>query len=222
MTLLTCPKCRGLLATIEKDIYFCFNANCTEYKFRKTEKYIEQEKEKTEMELCPNCKGTITYDAGGKKYCATKGCRGLDLIVEDNKNKVNDDGLLELEEVFRRVNNHQVADEAESNYSPDQTKRKSVDYLFTCLDWNFIKDLAKLGHWSGIRRKENMNLKPGYMENRYTGDKSPINHMINHTTEYICGNEHPLGSPKWHLVAIAFNAMMEFFWYDKTHESSNN
>jgi len=101
----------------------------------------------------------------------------------------------------------------------EDPKRKEVDYLFTCLDWNFIKALGQLGK-SGQKSQEDEGNIPNYQKVRRTGDKSNINHLINHITSYICKEPHPLGSRKWHLVAIAFNAMMEFFWVNKEDDDT--
>lgn len=153
------------------------------------------------MEYCPKCRGTITYDAGGRKYCATMDCATT--VDEQVAQKVESKYILPLDQ-------------------PEPikgAKRNPVDYLFQALDWNFIKALGQLAKY-GADKYDDKDGTINWKKSPLQRDKSPINHMVNHTTEYILGNKHPLGSPKWHLVAIAFNAMMEFFWYEKTHLES--
>ena len=57
-----------------------------------------------------------------------------------------------------------------------------------------------------------------WQKSRLSGNKSPINHILKHTTAYIIGEpyDHPeLGlHRKIHLAAVGFNAMMEF-WYEE-------
>lgn len=93
-------------------------------------------------------------------------------------------------------------------------KRESVGYLFTVLDWNFIKALAQLAKHGSDKYDDPNDPVPNYQKGVLTRDKSPINHLCNHLTSYQLREPHDhLGSPKWHLVAIAFNAMIEFFHF---------
>lgn len=205
--------------------------------------------ENTKMKLCLNCKGAITYDAGGKEYCATNGCTGPIAKFTNKATQLagvcgscNQD-LQALAMVgswgcktpqcrnygleFVKFTVEDVvevkAEKVESvEILKNKTKRLPVDYLYTCLDWSFIRAMAKVGHRSATKREENMAWIPGYMEKPHTGDKAPINHLVNHTTDYILRKNHPMGCPKWHLVAIAWNAMMEFFWYEKGEAKETN
>lgn len=205
----------------------------------------------SKMKLCPNCKGAITYDVGGKEYCATNGCDGglIGSKIPPAKftNKATQlagvcgsckQDLQALSVVgswgcktpncrnygleFVKFTVEDVVEvEAKKVESVTMPTRVPVNYNFQSLYWSFIKHMAIVGKWGGDKRGESGIGNPTYMNAPYLGDKSPLNHMAHHMTEYILNKPHTLGSTKWHLVAIAFNAMIEFFWFEKGEKESD-
>lgn len=98
-------------------------------------------------------------------------------------------------------------------------KRDQVKYRYDVLYWNFIHAMAEIGHF-GAEKYGDLNYRnPGL-----TRDKSPINHIANHLRKYIEHEiyDHPEvgNNRKYHLAAIAFNAMMEFYHCDHPNESN--
>jgi len=95
-----------------------------------------------------------------------------------------------------------------------EAKRDPADFRFDLLDWEFIYSLALLAKFGADKYGE-----LDWQKSRLSGDKSPMNHIIRHFFSYKADeayNHGDLTDPKYHLVAIAFNAMMEF-WYE-THK----
>jgi hypothetical protein len=98
-------------------------------------------------------------------------------------------------------------------------KRDPVSYRFDILDPSFLRVMAKIADY-GAKKYGDLN----WHKSRLTGQASPVNHIMKHLTSYA-GHEpydHPeIGNHrKMHLAAIAFNAMMEF-WYEE-HMSNEN
>lgn len=95
-----------------------------------------------------------------------------------------------------------------------QAKRDSVQYRYDVLYWDFIHAMAEIGH-IGAEKYGDLN----YQQPGLTREKSPVNHMANHLRHYINKDnyDHPemnfvfTNDPKYHLAAIAFNAMMEYY-----------
>jgi predicted RNA-binding Zn-ribbon protein involved in translation (DUF1610 family) len=90
--------------------------------------------------------------------------------------------------------------------------RDPVAYRYDVLYWQFIHAMAQIGHF-GAEKYGELN----YQKSKLIGDKSPVNHIANHLRKFIENKtyDHPevgIGH-KYHLVAIAFNAMMQF-WYE--------
>lgn len=95
----------------------------------------------------------------------------------------------------------------------EKAKRVPVDFRYDAINPTFLKWMAligsyadkKYGHWSQ------------YTGARLTGDKSPINHIYEHLRQYAMGEpyDHFDGDLRWHLVAVAYNAMMEFFYHSR-------
>lgn len=108
-------------------------------------------------------------------------------------------------------------------YIPRETteaKRNPTSVRYDILDPEFLKCLAQIGHY-GAEKYGDLN----WQKSRLGADKSPVNHIYKHLGAYR--NSEPydhkeLGQArKWHLAAIAFNAMMEF-WYESNDRESNN
>lgn len=79
----------------------------------------------------------------------------------------------------------------------------------------FIRAMAMIGAYGAEHYGEG-----NWMKSRLTSDKSPVNHIHHHLIDYQSGQPYDhteIGEAKlWHLAAIAFNAMMEFY-YEDTH-----
>ena len=94
-----------------------------------------------------------------------------------------------------------------------EAKRDPVSYRFDILDPSFIRKMAEIAAY-GANKYGDFN----WHKSRLTREKGPINHMENHLNMYK--NEIPYEHPevgddkKIHLAAIAFNAMMEY-WYEE-------
>ena len=106
------------------------------------------------------------------------------------------------------VDNHPLIME-----STTEAKRNSTSFRFDIIDPNYIRMMAQIGDY-GAKLYGDFN----WQKSRLSGNKSPINHILKHTTAYIIGEpyDHPeLGlHRKIHLAAVGFNAMMEF-WYEE-------
>jgi hypothetical protein len=89
-------------------------------------------------------------------------------------------------------------------------KREPVDFDFTALNWDFIKQLAQIPPYAA----EKYGSWEQYRDARLRGEKSPLNHIFEHARMYMMGEPYEkfdahLGR---HLVAIAYNAMMEWYY----------
>lgn len=97
------------------------------------------------------------------------------------------------------------------NEQTNVAKRIDRDIRYDLLDPLFLEYMAKVADF-GAKKYGDLN----WQKSRLTRDKSPINHIYTHLGSYQKKEpyDHPeLGEdPKWHLVAIAFNAMMEFYY----------
>lgn len=93
-----------------------------------------------------------------------------------------------------------------------EAKRNPVDFRYDCVNPTFLKWLARLGGYGAQKYGESQ-----YTLSRLTGEKAPINHIYEHLRQFQEGEayDHFDGDARWHLVAIAFNAMMEFFYTTK-------
>ena len=89
-------------------------------------------------------------------------------------------------------------------------KRVPVSYRFDALNWDFIRRMADIAGYAG----EKYGAPEQYTTARLTGEKSPMNHLMEHYHQFMVGEkyDHFDGDPKWHLPAIAYNAMMEYLY----------
>lgn len=83
---------------------------------------------------------------------------------------------------------------------------------YDILDPEFEELMARIADY-GAKKYGDFN----WHKSRLTGDKSPMNHIRKHWKSYMLNEpyDHPEiagDSRKMHLVAIAFNAMMEFYY----------
>lgn len=95
----------------------------------------------------------------------------------------------------------------------DAAIRHKVPYRYDALNWDFIKMLAEIASYAG----EKYGAPEQYTTSRLEGDQSPINHIAEHLRQYVCGDRYDRfgGDPRYHLAAIAYNAMMEFWYHTK-------
>ena len=94
----------------------------------------------------------------------------------------------------------------------DKVKRVPVDYIYTALNLDFLKALARIAKYA----EEKYGSWSQYTAARLEGDKSCINHIYEHLRQYQLGEAHDkFGDLKMHLAAIAYNAMMEMYYLEK-------
>ncbi len=92
-------------------------------------------------------------------------------------------------------------------------KRDLTKYRYDILVASFLAAMASIGGY-GANTYGDFN----WHTSRLEGDKGPINHIYKHLTSYREGMPYDhleVGMErKFHLAAIAFNAMMEW-WYEE-------
>ena len=93
-------------------------------------------------------------------------------------------------------------------------KRDGVDFRYDILDPDFLHLMAQIADY-GAKKYGDFNWHKSRME----GEKGPINHIYKHLMYYrnnVPYDHVEVGrGVELHLVAIAFNAMMEFFYATK-------
>jgi hypothetical protein len=92
-------------------------------------------------------------------------------------------------------------------------KRVPVDFRYDALNPLFLKWMAKIGAYAA----EKYGAWEQYTAARLVGEKSPVNHAYEHLRQYQMGEpyDHFDGDPRWHLVAIAYNCMMAFYYHSR-------
>lgn len=94
----------------------------------------------------------------------------------------------------------------------ESAKRDIRGIRYDILDPDFEEMMAKIAHFGAVKYGEF-----NWHKSRLTGDQGPMNHIRKHYKSYMKGepyDHHELGKDrKIHLAAIAFNAMMEY-WYE--------
>jgi len=99
-----------------------------------------------------------------------------------------------------------------STATSPKVKRVPVNFRYDCLNPTFIKMLAKIGHYAA----EKYGSWEQYANARLIGEKSCVNHIYEHLRQYVEGEPHDkFGDTRWHLAAIAYNAMMAFLYDSK-------
>ena len=95
-------------------------------------------------------------------------------------------------------------------------ERNPIDVRYDILDPEFLDLMAKIADY-GAKKYGDYN----WRKSRLTDSKGPINHIYKHLKAYRnreIYDHYEVGiDVKIHLVAIAFNAMMEFD-YENTNE----
>lgn len=98
-------------------------------------------------------------------------------------------------------------------FKKEKAKRDSVDYRYDILVPYFMETMAKIASF-GAEKYGDLN----WQKSRLVGQNGPVNHIMKHLNSYQTNKEYDhleLGCHrKYHLAAIAFNAMMEF-WYEE-------
>lgn len=96
--------------------------------------------------------------------------------------------------------------------------RVERDVRYDILIPEFLECMAKIAHYGAIKYGDF-----NWQISRLTGNKGPINHMYKHLNSLRTNEPYDhseLGTErKWHLAAIAFNAMMEFYWENKNDKN---
>ena len=96
---------------------------------------------------------------------------------------------------------------------PNIAERDLVRYRYDILYWQFLYNMAIIASF-GAQKYGDFN----WQKSRLSGGNSCPNHIAEHLRSYMTRMPYDhleLGDdPKYHLVAIAFNAMMEF-WYEE-------
>lgn len=92
-----------------------------------------------------------------------------------------------------------------------QAKRQPVDFRYDALNWDFVKLLAQIAYYAAGK----YGAAEQYTESRLTGDQGPVNHIYEHLRQYQAGEPHDhFTDSRYHLAAIAYNAMMEAWYLD--------
>lgn len=98
-----------------------------------------------------------------------------------------------------------------------EAKRNPSGVRYDILIPEFLYAMAKIGAVGVQKHNEDPDKPPNYQLSRLIGDRGPVNHMYEHLGNYQIGASYDhagVGThKKYHLAAIAFNAMMEF-WYE--------
>lgn len=88
-------------------------------------------------------------------------------------------------------------------------KRQPVSYDYEGLNWNFIKLMAEIANYACTK----YGSAEQYTNGRLEGQRSPINHIAEHMRAYMAREQHDkFGDLDHQLAAIAYNAMMEFYY----------
>ncbi len=89
-------------------------------------------------------------------------------------------------------------------------KRVPVDFRYDAVNPTFLHWMARIGAYADKK----YGAWEQYTGARLLGDKSPVNHIFDHLRKYQVGEkyDHFDGDVRWHLVAVAYNAMMEFYY----------
>lgn len=103
-----------------------------------------------------------------------------------------------------------VESDARACINAEAPKRLPVDFRYDSINPAFLKWMAKIGSYAA----DKYGAWDQYKTARLVGEKSPVNHIYEHLRQFQDGEkyDHFDGDVRWHLVAVAYNAMMEFFY----------
>ncbi len=95
----------------------------------------------------------------------------------------------------------------------NDVKRDPVLFDYTALNFDFIRRMARIP----LHAAEKYGSWDQYKNAELTGEKSPINHAIDHLAKYMNGEPYDRwdNAIDWHLVAAAYNCMMAFFYFHR-------
>ncbi len=96
----------------------------------------------------------------------------------------------------------------------EEVKRVPVAYRYDAIWPEFLKLMANIGGIADAKYKH-LGGVFNYIKVRLDGEAGPINHIYEHLREYrekIPYDNHVSGDLAYHLAAIAYNAMMEFYY----------
>jgi hypothetical protein len=98
---------------------------------------------------------------------------------------------------------------------PEEAKRDEISVRYDIIDPDFLELMAKIADYGAKKYGDDFN----WQKSRLEGNKSPINHIYQHLMSYRIKEPYDhteVGEHfSLHLVAIAFNAMMEFYYEKK-------
>lgn len=106
--------------------------------------------------------------------------------------------------------NYQVEKPTTEVQTKPVAKRVPVDFIYHQLNWDFIKDMARVAAYA----HDKYGSVQQYTNSQLVGEKSPMNHMAEHMRAYLCNEPHDkFGTVEMQLVAIAYNAMMQYYYH---------
>ena len=89
--------------------------------------------------------------------------------------------------------------------------RVKVNFDYEGLNWDFIKLLAEIASYA----RGKYGSIDQYADVYPKGEQSPLNHIAEHMRQYMARELHDkFGDLKHQLAAIAYNAMMEFYYLE--------
>lgn len=87
--------------------------------------------------------------------------------------------------------------------------REPLKHNFAGLNWEFLRVVAEICPYAAAK----YGSVEQYADIRPEGEQSPVNHIFTHAGQYIAQTPHDkFGDVKYHLAAIAYNAMMEYYY----------
>lgn len=99
-------------------------------------------------------------------------------------------------------------------------RRDAVQFRYDLLNWDFLAGMAVVAAYASTKYDDTPTQPWGelnYQQHELAGEKSPLNHIGHHYHQYITGQPYDKFDKDrgWHLIAIAYNAMMAFYYLDK-------
>lgn len=102
----------------------------------------------------------------------------------------------------------------------EEAKRNITPVRYDVIYAEFLKVMGQIGHY-GAETYGDLN----WHKSRLSGGKGPVNHMMKHLISYQKSEPYDhkeIGAdPKIHLAAVAFNAMMEFWYLENIDEGQD-
>lgn len=136
-------------------------------------------------------------------YCSFK---GNELAVIEHTRLSHDE---KRDEYPKMMDQKEETDKDHEN--PIKASRFPTKTRYDILDPEFLEAMAKIGK-HGADKYGDFN----WTKSRLIGEKGPINHIFGHLKKYRISEQYDhldVGTErKYHLAAIAFNAMMEYYY----------